>query len=292
METLDGKVCLVTGGNGGIGLETALGLARRGATVVVAARNPDKGQAAVQSVIARSGNPKVEFLQLDLASLASVRRAAAEFLGRHDRLDILVNNAGLILTRRETTEDGFEATFGVNHLGHFLFTDLLLDTIKRSAPARIINVSSAGHAMTTGLRLDDLMFTKRRYIGTRVYCDSKLANVLYTTELARRLEGTDVVVHALHPGVVRTRFAKDGDANWLWNIGTKIGGPFILSPEKGAATSLHVATSDEAGAVTGKYWAKSRLKRARLPKNEPEVAAELWRLSAELVAARPRPAGR
>lgn len=287
MNGLEGKVCLVTGGNGGIGLETALGLAQQGATVVVAARNPEKGQAAVDEVIARSGNDKVELLQLDLASLTSVRRAAEAFQARHDRLHVLVNNAGLMLSAREVTEDGFEATFGINHLGHFLFTLLLLPTIEQSAPARIINVSSAGHAFTTGLDLDDLMFSRRRYSGTRAYCDSKLANVLFTTELARRLDGSGVVVHALHPGVVRTRFAKDGDASWLIDLGARLTAPFMISPAQGAKTSLHVALSAEAGAVTGKYWARSRVKRARLPRNEARVAAGLWRLSEELVGLAP-----
>ncbi|MFT7583157.1 MAG: retinol dehydrogenase-12, partial [Myxococcota bacterium] len=277
------SVALVTGANGGIGLETAVGIASRGGIVVMAARNRQKGLAAMEIVKERSGNDKVELLELDLASLTSVRKAAATFLATHDRLDLLVNNAGVMLTKREVTEDGFEATFGVNHLGHFLFTHLLLDTLKATDSARIINVSSAGHRMTLGLKFDDLMYSRRRYNGVRAYCDSKLANVLFTTELARRLEGTGVVVHALHPGVVRTHFAGDGDTQGLIAIGLKLTRGFYLSPADGAKTSLHAALSDEAGGMTGKYWAKSKLRRPRLPKNEAKQAARLWTLSAELV---------
>lgn len=283
MNELKGKVALVTGANGGIGLETAIGLAKRGATVVLAVRNPDKGLAAQKTVIERTGSKRIELLTLDLASLTSVRTAAAEFLERHDRLDLLINNAGVMLSSHQLTDDGFEATFGVNHLGHFLLTNLLLDRLIATGSARIINVSSAGHALTRGLKFDDLLYTRRRYNGVVAYCESKLANVLFTTELARRLSHTDVVTHSLHPGVVRTRLARDGDGGWLGNTLSAIGGPFLISPERGAATTLHVATSDKAGKTTGKYWSKSRIKRARLPKSEAKDAARLWELSAELV---------
>jgi len=284
MQDLTGKIALITGSNSGIGLETARGLARAGATVVMAARNLDKGNTAVADIRATTGSDKVELLQLDLASLESVRKAAAEFLGKHDALHLLVNNAGIMTTRQEKTRDGFEATMGVNHLGHFLLTQLLVDRMKASAPARIINVSSMGHMMTPGLKVDDLFYEKRRYVGLVAYADSKLANVLFTTELARRLEGTGVVVHALHPGMVRTGLGGNGQvpsfAKKIWDVI-----PFVLNAEQGAATSLHVATSDEAGLLSGKYWSNSKVRRPRLPRNEPEVAQRLWDVSARLVAA-------
>ena len=285
--SLKGKIVLVTGSNSGIGLETSRGLAAAGATVVMAARNLAKGEAALADVKATTGSTTVELLQLDLASLESVRKAAAELQSRHRELHILVNNAGIMTTRKETTQDGFEATMGVNHLGPFLFTNLLIDTIKATGtaenPARIINVSSMGHRLTTGLNVNDLFYDNRRYVGLRAYCDSKLANVLFTTELARRLEGSDVVVHALHPGAVRTGLGGNGQvpgfAKKIWDLI-----PFIKTPQQGAETSIHVAVSEEAGAKSGLYWANSKKRRARLPRNEPAMARELWLASERLVA--------
>ncbi len=276
-------VSLVTGGNSGIGLETAVGLAERGDTVYLCARNPDKGEAAVADARQRSGSERIHLLSLDLASLASVRAAAAAFLAKEDRLDLLVNNAGLILTARETTEDGFEATFGINHLGPFLLTNLLLPALKAAAPSRIVNLSSTGHTMSRGLDFDDLMVERRRYEGMLVYCDSKLANVLFTTELARRLEGTGVVAHAVHPGLVRTGFAMDGDAKGWFYWGAKAISPFMLSPKGGAKTSLHVATSEDAGRSSGEYWARRKRKKPSKQARDAEAAARLWAVSEELV---------
>lgn len=281
----DSKVTLITGANAGIGKETARGMAERGFTVVMAARSLDKGQAALDEVREKVPGAKLELLQLDLASLASVRQAAATFLERHDRLDVLINNAGLILGDRRTTEDGFEQTFGVNHLGHFLLTDLLRARLEASAPARVVNLASDAHRMSSGLDFDDLMRERRSYAGMPVYGDSKLANILFTRALAKRVQDKGVVVHAVHPGVVRTRFAADGDVEGLFASLVKLAGPFMLTPEKGARTSLHVATSDEAGACTGLYWAKSKKKRPTKHALDDAAAERLWAVSEALVAA-------
>jgi retinol dehydrogenase 12 len=277
------RVSIVTGGNSGIGLQTCVGLATRGDTVYLCARSAAKGEAAVAEVKQASGNERVHLLSLDLASLASVRKAASTFLEANDRLDLLVNNAGLVLTDREQTEDGFEATFGINHLGHFLFTHLLLDALKAAAPSRVVSLSSAGHTGSMGLNFDDLMVERRTYNGVMVYCDSKLANLLFTKELARRLEGSGVVAHAVHPGVVKTGFAQDGDAKGWFYWGAKLIAPFMSSPAGGAKTSLHVAMSDDAGTTSGEYWARSRRKKPSKRARDEETAAKLWAVSLELV---------
>ncbi len=277
------KVCLVTGANAGIGLETARGLAKAGALVVMTARDRSKGEAAVADVKRSTSSDRVELLDLDLASLASVRKAAAEFLERHDRLDVLVNNAGLILGERRTTEDGFEATFGINHLGHFEFTRLLLDVLESSAPSRVVNLASHAHRTSSGLDFDDLMIERRAYKSMGAYGDSKLANILFTRELARRLEGTGVVTHAVHPGVVRTGFARDGDVKGLLGLAWKAMGPFLLSAEDGAATSLHVATSEDAGGSSGDYWAKKARTQPRKPALDDAAARRLWEVSEALI---------
>ena len=182
---------------------------------------------------------------LDLASFASIRAFAADFLDRYDRLDVLCNNAGLVLQKRQETADGFEATFGVNHLGHFLLTDLLLDRLRASAPSRVINVSSDAHKQArNGLDFDDLQST-RRYRGFAVYSKSKLANISFTRELARRLDGSGVVVNALHPGFVASRFGRDGDTGRAGNVVMFIIRPFAINSEQGAQTSIFLASSDD-----------------------------------------------
>ena len=275
------RVAVVTGANVGIGLETARGLARQGYRVLMAARSAQKGEAAVAAVKASVPGAAAELLLLDLASLASVRAAAAAVAERAPHIDVLVNNAGLILSDREVTEDGFEATFAINHLGHFLFTTMLM---ARLAPgARVVNLSSEAHRMSKGLDFEDLMRERRSYQGMAAYADSKLANIQFTRALARRLDGR-AVVHAVHPGVVRTGFAADGDVKGAFAVLLKMAGPFMLTPAKGARTSLHVATSDEAGAVNAKYWAKSKIKRPARPAEDDAAAERLWAVSEGLVA--------
>ncbi|KKL86540.1 hypothetical protein LCGC14_1943730 [marine sediment metagenome] len=281
--SMQGKTVLITGANSGIGRETAVALARAGATVVLTSRDPDKGEQAAADIRQRSG-ADVALMPLDLASFPSIRAHADDFLQRYDKLHVLINNAGLILTERTETEQGFETTFGVNHLGHFLLTQLLLDRIKASAPARIVNVASAAHRFARGgLDFNDLQLTNS-YGGMQAYGRSKLANIYFTRELARRLEGSGVTVNALHPGSVATGFAHDGDVrapfSWLWTLAK----PFLRSPEKGAQTSIFVASSPELDGVTGKYFADSKETQPTSVAQDDEAARRLWTASEELIA--------
>jgi len=281
---MDGKVCIVTGANSGIGKETARGLLRRGATVVMFCRSEARAEAARAEITRGVDAPeRASVVRCDLQSYASVRQAAASFLADHDRLDVLVNNAGLYIPTHQTTEDGHEATIQTNHLGHFLLTDLLLDALKRSAPARVVNVSSTGHRAGR-VELDDLFYARRRYQPMRAYCDSKLANVLYNLELARRLEGTGVTANALHPGAIGSNFAQS-ETSWFSGL-MKLGKPFLLSSEKGARTSIHLAASPSVEGVTGRYFVRSRPARTARRARDGALARRFFDLSAELVGAR------
>ncbi len=282
-DHMQGKTVLITGGNSGIGFETAVALARYGANVVFTSRDPHRGEHAVDEIRRRSA-ADVALMPLDLASFASIRAFAADFLQRYDNLHVLHNNAGLVLSERTETEDGFETTFGVNHLGHFLLTDLLLDRVKAGAPARIVNVSSRAHRFARGgLDFDDLQSTNS-YGGMRAYARSKLANIYFTRELARRLQGTGVTVNAVHPGGVNTGFARDGDVrapfSWLWTLAK----PFLRSPEKGAQTSIFVASAPELEGVTGNYFADSKEVQPTRMARDDDAAGRLWAASEALVA--------
>jgi NAD(P)-dependent dehydrogenase (short-subunit alcohol dehydrogenase family) len=280
---MHGKTVLITGGNSGIGKETAVALARLGGTVVFTSRDPQRGEQAAADIRKRSG-ADVALMPLDLASFASIRSFAAAFLDRYDRIDVLVNNAGLVLSERTETEEGFETTFGVNHLGHFLLTDLLLDRIKAGAPARIVNVASRAHRFArSGLDFDDLQAAKR-YSAIQAYARAKLANIYFTRELARRLEGTGVTVNALHPGGVATGFARDGDVkapfSWLYTLAR----PFLRSPEKGAETSIYLASTPEVDGVTGRYFADSKETEPTLIAQDDDAARRLWAASEALIS--------
>ena len=279
---LAGRTVLVTGGNAGIGRETVRALAALGATVVLTARDPARGAAAVSDVDRTSGGPPVSCMHLDLASLASVRTFAAAFLEDHDALHVLVNNAGLILSGRRETPDGFEMTFGVNHLGPFLLTNLLLDRLRGSAPARIVNVSSDAHRMAPGLEFDDLQSTSD-YRGMNAYARTKLANIWFTTELTRRLAGTGVTANAVHPGVVRTAFGMGGDTRGVGLL-YRLAGPFLRSPAQGARTTVHVASAPELEGVSGCYFADSKPQDPSPVALDPAGAARLWEVSEALVA--------
>ena len=231
---LTGRTILITGANAGIGKETAVALATMGADVVMACRSRAKGEEAMAEVRARSGSDRVELGDLDLASLASVRTFAGDFLAAHDRLDVLVNNAGGITDRWTATADGFEQMFGVNHLGHFLLTDLLRDRLVESAPARVVVVSSVAHRYAIGgIRFDDLQ-SERRFSSFPVYGRSKLANLLFTVELADRLAPHGVTVNAVHPGSINSHFGADGDTGLLGALMGKVGRYVLRSPEVGA----------------------------------------------------------
>ncbi len=247
--SLEGKTALITGGTNGIGLVTAKELARMGANVTIVSRSPEKCAAIAEAIRVETGNP-VEFFSSDLSTLAGIMQAASDFKKHHTRLEILVNNAGGLFVKRQVTPDGFEYTFALNHLSYFLLTNLLLDLIKSSAPARIINVSSGAH-LSGKIDFDDLQ-AQKHYRGMKAYSQSKLANVLFTYELARRLEGTGVTVNALHPGFIATGFATNN--GFLYRFGMGIVGRFIRRPEEGAETSMYLASSPEVEGVTGKYF--------------------------------------
>ena len=290
MPDMQGKTVVVTGGNSGIGFETAAALAAMGARVVVTARNADKGRGAVAAIAQRlGGDARVQLVVFDLADLSSVRRGATELLEQAPRLDVLVNNAGLVLTQRAETVDGYEATLATNHLGPFLLTNLLVDRIRASAPSRIVNVASTAHSVARGgISFDDLQ-SVQHYRPMRVYGQSKLANMLFTLELARRLEGSGVTANSLHPGTVRTGYGGDGDARGLLAFGIKIGSPFFLSPAKGARTSVYLASSPDVAGVSGEYFVKCKPKRPKPWAQDADAAQRLWQVSEQLVGLAPGP---
>lgn len=271
---MNGKICLVTGANTGIGYATAVGLAERGATVVMLCRDATRGATAVRDAQQATGNPHVELLLCDLASLASIRQAAADFQARYGALHVLINNASVIPRQREVTADGLERQFAVNHLAYFLLTNLLLDVLKASAPARIINVSSQVHVSGV-VDFADLQ-SERSYRPTQVYANTKLMNVLFTFELARRLVGTAVTANCLHPGVVDTNLGRDYSG--LPRTVSRGG----LSWAEGAQTSLYLATAPEVAGVTGRYFRDEAETRPSSTAQDETLARRLWDVSVEL----------
>ena len=289
--SMHGKVVVVTGSNVGIGLETAVGVAERGATTVLACRNQAKADAAAAVVTQRTWNDDVHVVVLDLADLASVRKAAEEILSRWGRLDVLVNNAGGTWTQRQHTAQGIEYTFGVNHLGHFYLTNLLLDRLRADAPARVVSVTSVGHhAAFGGMQFDDLQ-SERRYEGMEVYCRSKLANVLFTRELAKRLQGSGVTANAVHPGWVRSSFAMDGDTTGFMGFGMRVIRPVQISPRRGAKTSIYLATSPDVAGRTAMYWVRSKPGHMSRHARDDAAAERLWDESERLLASAGFPLG-
>jgi retinol dehydrogenase-14 len=295
MSNMEGRICLITGGTSGIGRATAFELARMGATLVIVARNAGRGQETMEQVRAFSGNPSMDLLLADLGSLGEVHRLARAFKARHHRLHVLVNNAGTIFPASKTTEDGFETTFAVNHLAPFLVTNLLMDLLKASAPARIVNVASASHRFGAIdlARLQGEGKRRRLLPGWRAYNESKLANILFTYELARRLEGTGVTANCLHPGLVATNAASESPGI-LWRVINRyrpflvrlcFGLPhtFLRTPERGAETSVFLASSPEIEGITGKYFVARAEARSSEVSYDPLLAERLWRLDEELV---------
>jgi NAD(P)-dependent dehydrogenase (short-subunit alcohol dehydrogenase family) len=276
---MQGKTVLITGANQGIGKAAALALAAQGAHVVLVARNAEKGRAALAEVQA-AGRGGAELILADFSSQEQVHRAAAEFKSRHKRLDVLLNNAGVFVPERHSTVDGLEETFAVNHLGYFVLTRALLDVLQATPAARIVNVSSEAHR-NAKMVWDDLQFEKTRYRGFKVYGQSKLANVLFTYELARRLEGTGVTANCLHPGVIASGFGQTyaGAVSVL----VKLARPFLLSAEEGARTSVYLASSPEVAGVTGKYFSKCRPVKSNAVSYDVQSQQKLWSLSEQLV---------
>jgi len=276
---MQNKICLVTGANSGIGKETALALAEKGATVVMICRDQARGEAARQEIIEQSGNNAVDLLIADMSSQQSIRQVAAKFQQKYDALHVLVNNAGAAFRGRQESVDGVELTFALNHLGYFLLTDLLLETIKASAPARIVNVASDAHK-GANFDLDDVQLTKK-YALFKAYANSKLANVLFSNELDRRLNATEdsgVTVNALHPGVVRTNIW-GGMIPLLGPIIRFIGRFVMRTPEEGATTSIYLASSPEVDGVSGKYFVDCAEKYPSRLAQDEDAARKLWEVS-------------
>jgi NAD(P)-dependent dehydrogenase (short-subunit alcohol dehydrogenase family) len=277
---MNGKICLVTGATNGIGKATARALAQMGATVVLVGRDAQKAALVSEEIRAASGNQNVDWLLADLSSQQDIRRLATEFKEKYPHLHVLLNNAGGTFATRQFSVDGIEMTFALNHLAYFLLTNLLLDTIKGSAPARIINVSSGAHAAGK-IDFDNLQ-GERSYSSFGPYGNSKLANILFTTELARRLEGTGVTVNALHPGLVSTGFGKNNPGFFMKIMRVFV--PIIArSPEKGAETSIYLAASPDVRSLSGKYFVDCRVTQPAPQAANPVVAWKLWNVSAEMV---------
>ncbi len=274
-----GKTVLITGGTSGIGKATALGLAAMGAHVAITGRDHARTEDAARAIRAVASGP-VDAFVADLSSQLEVRRLASEVLQRLSRIDVLVNNVGGYWNTRHVTGDGLEQTFAVNHLAPYLLTNLLLDRLSLSAPARVVTVASHAHAMGE-IDFDDLQ-GERSYSGARAYNQSKLANVLFTYELARRLPSTSVTANALHPGVVSTSFGAD-DPGATQRLVVPFFRPFMKSPAKGAATSIYVASAPDLEQVTGRYFANRKPKKSSTQSSDRASAARLWQVSADLV---------
>ena len=281
-DPMRGSTVLVTGGTGGIGLATASGLAGLGARVGIVGRDPGRTADAADAIRRTAAGARVDTFVADLSSQAEVRRLADEVLASYPRLDVLVNNVGGYWAHRHVTADGLEHTFALNHLAPFLLTELLRGLLVASAPARVVTVSSGAQAMGR-IDFDDLQ-GEHDYNGQRAYNQSKLANVLFTYELARRLEGTGVTANVLHPGVVRTRFGQEDSGRWM-RLMLPVVRPFMKSPEQGARTSVHLASAPELAGVSGRYFANSAPRKSSARSYDAQVAARLWEVSAELTGA-------
>lgn len=280
---MNGKVCLVTGATNGIGKETVLALAGLGATVILVGRNAARCSATVEEIKQKTGSTTIEAMTADLSLMADVRRLAEQVKAKYQRLHVLLNNAGAIFMGRQVTSEGYEMTFALNHLNYFLLTNLLLETLKASAPARIVNVSSDAHK---GEHLDfaDLQ-SEKGYFGFTAYGRSKLANVVFTYELSRRLAGTNVTANVLHPGFVRSGFGHNN--NPLVKIGIGIAQLVAISPVRGAQTPIYLASSPEVEGVTGKYWEKNQAVPSSKQSYDESTWTRLWDISEQITQLKP-----
>lgn len=272
------KTVLITGGNSGIGKATATELAAKGYQVVFIARSREKAEAVKKEIIASSKNENVDYILADLTSKNQIRECIETFKKRYQKLDILINNAGVCLPERRITVDGLEESFQINHLSHFMLSNLLLDELNKSDNPRIINVSSAGYSSG---KFDPENFQSEKKFGAfSTYCNTKLLNILFSFELAERLKETGITVNALHPGVVNSNFAHEFKG--IFNIMNKMFKPFLLSPAKGAATSVYLASSDEVKNITGKYFVKSKPVETKNEYITSENRKILWERSLKL----------
>ncbi len=272
---MDNKIVLITGGNSGIGLATAIGIAKTGATVIIACRDKTRGMQAVEEIKKASGNNNIDLLLVDLSSQKSVVNAANEFKSKYAQLHVLINNAGVFLNKRELTEDGLEKTFATNYLSHFLLTHLLLDTLKDSAPSRIINVASKHFNIK--INFDDLQ-TSKKYSYMKAVGPTKLELIMFTQELAKRLQGTGVTVNALHPGLAKSNLLKEIPpfVQYIFRM-------MSSSPEKCAETSIYLATSPDVEKVTGKYFEKCKEVKPGSNATNKENIEKLWEVSEGMV---------
>ncbi len=280
MNELTGKTILITGATNGIGKVAALELAKQGPTIVLVGRNPAKVEETVREIKEKSSNPQVDGLVADLFSMAEVRRLANEFRKKYPHLHVLINNAGAIFADRQHTVDGYERTFALNHLAYFLLTNLLLDMLKADAPARIINVSSGAH-LGASLDFDDLQ-NEQHYGagGFTAYGQSKLDNLLFTYELARRLAGTGVTVNAMHPGTVATGFGENNSGGM--HLAMQVLHLFSLTPQQGADTIVYLASSPEVEGISGKYWEKRKAIQSSPASYDEATQKRLWEVSAQM----------
>lgn len=278
---MSGKTCIVTGANSGIGKETALGLARMGARVVLVCRNAEKGKAALEDIRRESGSSALDLLIADMSSQASVRALAEQILKKYSRLDVLINNAGAAVRARTLSADGIETTVAANHLGAALLTILLLDLLKAGTPSRIINVSSEAQRRAR-LDMSDLQFERRKYNSFYAYGQSKLLMNAFTFELARRLEGTGVTANCLHPGVVATNIW-GADPPLIFKLIIALVKPFMLNSKEGAEVSLYLASSPDVAQVSGKYFVKSKPAESSPLSQDPQIAAEIWQWTTKMI---------
>jgi NAD(P)-dependent dehydrogenase (short-subunit alcohol dehydrogenase family) len=276
--TLQGKICLVTGATHGIGRETALALAGLGANVVLVGRSPEKTSAAALMIRAKTGSSHIDYLLADLSSRQQVYRLVDEFHRRYQHLNVLINNAGGVFFQRQLSADNLEMTLALNHLSPFLLTSLFLDTLQSSAPARIITVSSMAHAFGR-IHFDDLQ-SARHYNGWIAYAQSKLANVLFTYELDRRLAGSRVTANVLHPGYVATNFGMNN--GWFYRLVFNAGRLVAISPQQAAGAIAYLASSPEVEGVSGKYFVNKHTRRSCRISYDPKIAGQLWQVSREM----------
>ncbi|KAM9424037.1 retinol dehydrogenase 13-like [Pholidichthys leucotaenia] len=283
--TIKGKTVVITGANTGIGKATARELAKRGGRIIMGCRDMDKCEAAAREIRGETLNHHVYARRLDLASLKSIREFSDRIKSEEQRVDILINNAGIMRCPAWKTEDGFDMQLGVNHLGHFLLTNLLLDKLKESAPSRVINLASLAHIIGK-IDFEDLNFEKKKFDTKQAYCQSKLANVLFTRELAKRLQGTGVTVNAVHPGVVATQLGRHTGLHQS-QFSSSLLSPFfsllVKSPELGAQPSIYLAVSEELEGVTGRYYDVMTEKEPAPQALDSETAHRLWEVSSSLV---------
>jgi NAD(P)-dependent dehydrogenase (short-subunit alcohol dehydrogenase family) len=277
---IDNKLCIVTGANSGIGKETVRAFAEQGAYVVMVCRNQQRAEEAKDELIADTGHAGIEVMLADLAVQHDIHQLADQIINKFDNVDILVNNAGLIADEREETIDGIEKTLAVNHLAPFLLTNLLADHLKRASDARVVNVASEVHRMgASSFDINDLQLTSN-YSSIRAYGISKLCNIMFTHELAKRMQDTNITTNSLHPGVVRTQLAEE--ASWMMKLFYWIGSPFMRSPRSGAGTSIYLATSDEVKNTSGKYFKSKKMTEPAAIAYDDDLTEQLWQKSEQL----------